>query len=90
MTEVVERGEHHVRLEDESGERRFVLTRCPACGQRLVGADCHGVDDVDVLHARAAPVAEHLAAHHGPECFGLGELAREHQGRLSTFGGEPA
>lgn len=87
MTEIVERTETHVLLEDEDGDRRFVLTRCPACGVRFVG-DEH--NDASALLAETTTVRKHLADEHNPECFGLSPLRRPHQTRLTAVGGETA
>lgn len=83
MTQVVEATDTHVLLEDADGDRRFVLVKCPACGELLAGAEHHPEIDIGpVLSGRST--ATHLLADHGPECFGLGTLEREsYQARLT-------
>lgn len=91
MSEIVEHTPHGVVLEDASGDRRRVLTECPApdCEQRLAGVERGGADD----GRRDGPpsLSRHLRTAHRPQDFGLSPLRRARQGRLAGFvGGETA
>lgn len=86
MSRVIERTEYGVRLEDEGGDRRFVLLECPACG--VVFDQDADATDVEALLGGTKGRVAHIATH-APEDFGLAPLKTEsYQQTLVADGGE--
>lgn len=70
MNRVVERTPFGVRLEEASGDPRFVLLRCPSCGEQFARLRWHSPVEVEVDRTGFPNRSVHFASRHGPGDFG--------------------